>query len=118
MLYGHVASERIQLNEEFIWSGGPIPNPNRVRECIDHILGMIKRGERSPRPTRWAENMNDCFNRIKSYETAGDLCLDIHDKSTEFSDYRREIDLEDGIASVTYKAGGIKYRRELFASYP
>ena len=118
MLYGHVASERIQLNEEFIWSGGPIPNPKRVRECIDHILGMIKRGEVTE-ADEWArENMNDCFNRIKSYETAGDLCLDIHDKSTEFSDYRREIDLEDGIASVTYKAGGIKYRRELFASYP
>lgn len=42
MLYGHVASERIQLNEEFIWSGGPIPNPKRVRECIDHMLEMIK----------------------------------------------------------------------------
>lgn len=118
MLYGHVASERIQLNEEFIWSGGPIPNPKRVRECIDHMLEMIKRGEVSE-ADQWArDNMDDCFNRIKSYETAGDLCLDIHGAELEFSDYRREIDLEDGIASVTYKVGGTRYRRELFASYP
>ena len=56
--------------------------------------------------------MNDCFNRIKSYETAGDLCLDIHDKSTEFSDYRREIDLEDGIASVSYTHLDV-YKRQI-----
>lgn len=62
--------------------------------------------------------MDDCFNRIKSYETAGDLCLDIHGDAPEFENYRREIDLTDGFAYVTYKLGGVNYRRELIASYP
>ena len=118
MLYGHVGHERIQLNEEFIWAGGPLENPKRIRECIDHMLEMVKKGEVSE-ADQWArDNMDDCFNRIKSYETAGDLCLDIHGDAPEFEDYRREIDLTDGFAYVTYKLGGVNYRRELIASYP
>lgn len=34
------------------------------------------------------------------------------------TDYRRELDLEDGIARVTYKQNGIAYTREYFMSYP
>lgn len=57
MLYGHVGHERIQLNEEFIWAGGPLENPKRIRECIDHMLEMVKRGEVSE-ADQWARDNN------------------------------------------------------------
>ena len=118
MLYGHIGHERVQFNEEFIWAGGPQENPKRLRECMDHLLEMIKRGEMSE-ANDWAEeNMKDCFMEIGSYETAGDLCFDIHGDDPKFEDYRREIDLTDGVAYVTYKLDGVNYRRELIASYP
>lgn len=70
MLYGHIGHERVQFNEEFIWAGGPQENPKRLRECMDHLLEMIKKGEMSE-ANDWAEeNMKDCFMEIGSYETA------------------------------------------------
>jgi alpha-L-fucosidase 2 len=48
--------------------------------------------------------------------SAAELYLDIgHD---EFSGYRRELRLNDAIQTVSYTSGGIRFHRELFASYP
>ena len=33
-------------------------------------------------------------------------------------DYRRELDLDQAIASVRYKLDGVTYRREVFCSFP
>jgi len=47
----------------------------------------------------------------------GDLWLDFGEVP-EASNYRRELDLDTGIASVQYAAGGVRYTREVFASAP
>ncbi len=51
------------------------------------------------------------------YQTLGDLWLDFG-AGPEPADYRRELDLDTGIASVRYTAGGVRYVREVFASAP
>jgi len=51
-----------------------------------------------------------------SYQPFGDLFLKLdHGKP---QDYRRELDLERGVQTVSYTYNGVRYRRELFASYP
>jgi len=52
-----------------------------------------------------------------SYETLGDLRIDFH-QTAAFSNYRRELDLETAIATVTYIQNGIRFKREAFISYP
>ena len=55
--------------------------------------------------------------RQEKYQPFGDLFI-VFPGHGSASDYRRELDLDRAIASVQYKAGGITFRRELFASRP
>ena len=51
-----------------------------------------------------------------AYQAFGDVFVDLeHGPVTE---YRRELDLERAVHTVTYESGGVKYRREAFASFP
>jgi alpha-L-fucosidase 2 len=51
-----------------------------------------------------------------SYQAFGDLFIKLdHDKP---QDYRRELDIERGVAAVSYTFNGVRYRRELIASHP
>lgn len=51
-----------------------------------------------------------------SYQNFGDVYLDFTGITT-VENYRRELDLEAGISRVRYKADGVIYTREYFASY-
>ena len=55
--------------------------------------------------------------RLESYQTLGDLRLRSITKAT-ITDYRRELDLDTAVARVTYRVGGVRYTREVFASHP
>ena len=60
----------------------------------------------------WTGNEQD----VGSYQPFGDLFIELGHQNPQ--DYRRELDLERGVHTVTYTANGIRYRRELIASYP
>ena len=50
------------------------------------------------------------------YQPFGDIYVEIpHD---EYSDYRRELDIGRAVQTITYRSGGVNYKREYFASYP
>ena len=51
------------------------------------------------------------------YQPLGNLVVNLPGHEP-FADYRRSLDLRDGIARVTYTANGVRYNREYFASYP
>lgn len=118
MLYGTVASEKLQLNEEKIWSGDCIEAVSEgFRDKLDTVRKLLLEGK-AYEANEWAkEHLNDDFHRVKSYETAGDLIIKLHDDD-ECEYYRRELNLNEGIATVTYTKDGVNYKRELFASYP
>ncbi len=53
---------------------------------------------------------------VGSYQPFGDLYLDFPGLKAE--NYKRELNLEDGIHQVSFTASGANFRRESFASYP
>ncbi len=53
-----------------------------------------------------------------SYETLADLALDFHHGEASPEGYRRELNLDTGIARVEYRAGGVQFTREVFVSHP
>jgi alpha-L-fucosidase 2 len=55
--------------------------------------------------------------RQKVYQPFGDVRL-IFPASARLSSFRRELDLDSAVASVEYEADGIRFKREIFASYP
>lgn len=117
-VYGTVSTERISLNEESIWSGGPMDT--RVEgyaEKLDHIRRLFLEGHEYEADRFASESLNDCFNVIKAYEYAGELHVAMHEDEGCL-DYRRDIDLQKGVATVSYTKDEVWYKREFFASHP
>ena len=117
-VYGIVADERVCLNVETIWAGGPMDTKiDKYDEKINHIRKLFLEGKEYEADCWASENMNDCFNRIKAYEYAGELRVKLHDDN-DCANYRRDINLEQGVAVVSYDKDGTSWKREFFASFP
>ncbi len=117
-VYGTVAEERISLNEESVWAGGP------MNTKVENYAGKIEKlrelflQDREYDANQLAlQTMSDCFNNIQAYEYAGNIFVSLHDDG-ECSDYRRDIDLVNGTAEISYKKDGAEWKRRYFASYP
>ena len=118
MIYGGVAKEKLAINEESIWAGGPIDTiVEGFPEKLDYIRKLFLDGK-EVEAEKWArENLMDYIFRIGSYEYAGELHVDMHEDD-KCDNYKRDIDLIKGICTVSYEKDGIVWNREYFASYP
>ena len=117
MLYGYVKDEKLQLNEDGIWSGGPMDiDTEGFCEKLDAVRKRLQEGKNADDLA--TETLNPYFRRIRSYETAGDLLLhtDFADDTAE--NYSRVLDLNNGVATVSFVHDGVIYNRTLFASFP
>src|SRR5438876_5759050 len=120
MVFGGVVDERIQFNEDTLWTGKP---HDYVREgagdYLQQIRDLVYAGKEKEKEL--AQLVKEHFLsdpvRQKAYQPFGDLHLHFegHDGAT---DYRRELDLSSAIAQVSYVVGDVTYRRQTFASYP
>jgi len=63
------------------------------------------------------ENPSGNYKTMGGYEAFGDLVIKLPGH-TDATSYRRELDIGDAVASVSYKSGGVTYRREMFCSWP
>jgi alpha-L-fucosidase 2 len=118
MVFGNVAGERIQLNENSLWMGGPRDTNNP--DAIEH-LAEVRRLLFAGMPVEAyavAEkySMGSPF-RLESYQSLGDLRLAFEHEGTT-TDYRFELDIDSAIARLTYRIGPVRYTREVFASHP
>jgi alpha-L-fucosidase 2 len=118
MVFGATGRDRIQLNEDSLWMGGPKDTTNP--EALAH-LPEVRRLLFAGRPVeayKVAErHLLGRPHRLQSYQTLGDLRLAFEHEG-EIADYRLELDLDTAIARVSYRTGGVRYTREVFASAP
>ena len=129
MVFGDVNKERIQLNEKTLWSGSPDENDNphafdslnRIRQLLfekkykeANILTaktQVCRGAGSGH----GEGANVPYG---CFQTLGDLHFDFMTGNAPYSNYRKELDLNKGVVTVSYQQNGVTFTREVFASYP
>jgi alpha-L-fucosidase 2 len=115
MVYGGVAQERLQLNEDTLWSGAPSDwNNPKAREVLPLVRQAVNAG-RYDEADRLSKQMQGPYTT--SYMPMGDLLLDF-DGVEGASEYERELDLERALASIRFRAGGGEYERAVFSSYP
>lgn len=128
MVFGDVSLERIQLNEKSLWSGSPADNDNpEAYGRIDSIRNLLYTGQYKEAHalavrtqickgagSGYGEGANVPFG---CFQTLGDLWLDFGNLE-EYQDYKRELDLTTGVVKVQYIQSGVKYTREVFASFP
>jgi len=118
MVFGNTASERINLNEQTIWTGGPY-DPTRTGgpAALPEIRRLVFAGKECDAEALFNKTMmGNPVDQMK-YQPLGDLLLEFagHQAATH---YRRELDLTTGVATVTYQVGDTEFRREAFASAP
>ena len=120
MVFGGVQTERIQLNEESLWTGGPIERANpealenleKVRQLL--FEGKFAEGDRLAQQKIMGKRIDAGKH---TYQTLGDLFIEF-DNPAEPSNYRRELDLRTAIATTTFETDGVRYSREIFSSAP
>jgi alpha-L-fucosidase 2 len=116
MVWGGVRQERIDLNEDTLWSGEPYDNLNtNGLPALPVIRALLLAGKNAEAQALVERNMQGQYNQC--YQPLGDLQLDFP-ITGEVSNYRRELALETGIASTTFEHNGAKFTREVFASNP
>jgi alpha-L-fucosidase 2 len=116
MVFGGIERERLQLNEDTLWSGGPREwnNPNAPK-----VLAEVRRliaEEKYVEADRVARGMQGPYTQ--SFEPLGDLVLSFEHGDIARSGYRRSLDLQSAVAEVHYRIGTTNYVREIIASHP
>lgn len=113
-----VSEEVMFLNEETIWASQPGGEPNpKMPEKLEVIKNLFREGKPAEADKLANTLLSDCFTRIRSYETAGKLKISLHENDHS-RNYRHELDIMRGVATVEYDRLGTHYTRTCFASYP
>lgn len=128
MVFGDVPMERIQLNEETMWSGSPQHSDNpeaaanlqRIRQLL--FEGRYREATELTNRTQVCVGAGSGYGNGKdvpygSFQTLGDLWIDF-DCKDGYTDYYRDLDLETAVTTVSYTQNGVKYLREAFVSQP
>jgi alpha-L-fucosidase 2 len=116
MVFGGVATERFQLNDNTLWSGYPIPgNTPDGPAILERVRKLIFEGRYDSAAVVW-KGMHGPYSA--RYLPMADLWLKLKGTDTIAKDYYRDLDISRAISTVTYVLNGVKYKRETFISYP
>lgn len=134
MIKAHPCNETLQLNEEGIWSGGPIDRNNpTAKKHLNEIRKLVKEGKVMEAQEMGFRHLSGtCFNE-RVYQTAGDFKIDFFEedkfglecgwplqhKADEvyLNSYKSELNLEDASVTVTYRnIAGAVYTRKTWIS--
>ena len=119
MVYGDYRRETIQLNEESLWAGAKNDANAASADKLPEIQQLLLNGEIGKAVELSEKYMKSDPLRIRSYQPFGNIYIDLltgRNVNSAVSDYRRELDLETGIASVSYTLNQVTYKREVFVS--
>lgn len=119
MVYGDYRRETIQLNEESLWAGAKSDANAASADKLPEIQQLLLNGEIGKAVELSEKYMKSDPLRIRSYQPFGNIYIDLltgRSVNSAVSDYRRELDLETGIASVSYTLNQVTYKREVFVS--
>jgi alpha-L-fucosidase 2 len=116
MIFGRPENELVQLNEQALWSGGPVnrnPNPDaskHLQEVRDALFAEDY--EKAEKLTKQLQGLYS-----EAYQPLGDLIL--KQKFTgNVTDYYRDLNIENAISTTRFKVGNTEFSREFFISAP
>nr|WP_229518973.1 glycoside hydrolase family 95 protein [Massilia rhizosphaerae] len=118
MVFGRPLQERLQLNEDTLWAGGPYRFDNPAfKTALPRVRALIDEGKFEAARDLVARDMISKPATQMPYGAAGDLLLDFHGVDGA-KGYRRTLDLDSAIATTRFTSGAARHVREVFASAP
>jgi len=118
MIFGGTENERLQFNEDTLWTGHP--HEYQHDGAVDYlpvVRKLLFEGKQREAEDLAMQQMMSVPLRQEKYQPFGDLRLNFpgHDQP---ADYRRELDIDSGLAKVLYRVGDTEFIREVFCSFP
>ncbi len=117
MVFGGVEEERIQFNEDTLWSGKPKDwNTPEARSVLPEVRRLVFEGDYAA-ATALAQRMQGPY--VQSYQPLGDLYLSLKLPADSQPDpYYRDLNLDQALATTRFQFGDLTYTRSVFASFP
>lgn len=120
MVFGQLPRERIQFNEDTVWTGQPhdYAHPG-AWIYFPKLRQLLWAGRQREAEELAMQRFMSVPLRQMEYQPFGDLYIEFpgHDLSRVDS-YRRDLNLQTAIVTTVYQLDGVWYRREVFASHP
>jgi alpha-L-fucosidase 2 len=118
MVFGGPAHERIQFNEDTVWTGQP--REYQHEGAVKHLpvlRQLLAEGRQTEAHELGMKEFMSVPLRQMAYQPCGDLWLDFagHEAATG---YTRTLDLDSAVATIRYRVGDTTFTRETFASHP
>lgn len=118
MVFGGLTKERIQLNEDTLWAGSYRDETNpKALAALPEVRRLLFEGRPEEALELADRTMLATTRTVAPYQSLGDLWLDF-ENIQEAADYRLELNLDEAIARVSFRSGGVEFKREIFASVP
>ena len=116
MVFGGINRERLQLNEDTLWAGGPYDPVNpQARQALPEARRLVFDGNYHEAARLISAKVISKPAGQMPYETAGDLMLTFPD-SGSVENYRRDLNLDTAVTTVEYTVHGTRFTRQVFAS--
>lgn len=116
MFYGGEEIDRIQINEDTLWSGTPYNKDVKNLEApLKEARTLLDEGKFIEAQTVVEKEMLGAWTQ--SYLPMGELQIQ-HYSTGDVNDYYRDLNLQEGVSSVAYTLRNQKYNREYFVSNP
>jgi alpha-L-fucosidase 2 len=134
MIFGSPDRERIQLNEDSIWSGQYRDRNNpAAKDALAEIRRLLGEGRAGEAEELCLENLSGIPPAQRVYQTAGELHISFSPQGgfghlwsgtrrgpllKDVHNYRRELDISRALHTLIFECGGVIYTRETFISAP
>lgn len=135
MVFGGTDREKLQVNEESIWFGGPKErhNPDASKN-LPEIRRLLREGKISQAEHLMETSLSGCPEGMHPYQTLGEIQFFFDGieggrerKSGNFPEltllegtkrYERSLDLDSALCRTEFEVGESVYQREFFVSHP
>lgn len=130
-VYGEIGKERLTFNQKTLWNGGPstsrpnykggnkdtADNGKKMSDVYKEIIELYKKGE-DAKANELAKKLTGEVAGYGAYQSWGDIYVDFGLKENEATNYVRDLNMENAVASVDFDYKSTKMHREYFVSYP
>jgi len=117
MVFGQTQKELICMNEDSLYSGGPIErgNPNTL-DHLDEMRTLLLDGKVEEAQKKAPNYFYATTPHPRHYQPLGQVWMEFHHQNVQ--DYQKVLDLKNSIGSIQYRYNNVEYQRECFISYP
>ncbi len=116
MVFGKTDAERIQINEDTYWTGGPYSTVTPGGSlALPEIRKLIFDGDLRRAHRLFGRHLMGQPIEQQKYQSLGNLVLRFSEGGT-VADYRHALDLDTAVATTTYTQDGARFTREVFVT--